>query len=475
MGIDTGRRNSDHQGGFDRVEGEFAPLDPEKWLADHDVAAEGARLGKDNLPASNARRFDAMERHIIDYVNQEATSCRENVSAFLSDQTRKVLANADEEELQILAQKVSVDEAAGLGNIEGALQRGLDSLLPLGEDVARARRDFDAFRQSAGLTRLADYSHRKAALWVILAFFTIEVALNATLLMDVNVFGLVGAIGQMSLISAVNVLILGCAMGALLRRTSYVSTRLASASWLGVLIIVGLVCLFNLSVGHFRDAMAAIVDDPSAELSSMGADAIQRFVTEPVGLASFESALLVLLGASLFGVASWKWLQRDDPYPDYGRRDREVKALDEAYRAAYNRAKSALDAAPRDTMGKLEDTIHQLEIKKSVWKDTFETGRKVVADYGVNIAKYQFALDFLLSAYRTANSNARKEEAPAHFDEQVLISQEILEAPDFTPPPQTALVNIAEEAHTAVARLQARHGEAVRQFPTLVTLHGEKS
>ncbi len=211
--MDKGRRNSAYQSGFDRIEGEFRPLDPEKWLAEHDVEAEGRRLGEDNLPRSDARSFDAMERRIIDWINQEATSCRQEVSAFLSDQTRKVLANADEEELQILEQKVGVDERAGLGNIASKARQGLQNLLALGEDVARARSDFDAFRQTARLTRLADYSHRKAALWVILVFFVVEVVLNATLLMDVNVFGLVGAIGQMSLISAVNVLIMGFAMG----------------------------------------------------------------------------------------------------------------------------------------------------------------------------------------------------------------------------------------------------------------------
>lgn len=242
-------------------------------------------------------------------------------------------------------------------------------------------------------------------------------------------------------------------MGALLRRTNYVSAYRASVFWLGALVVVGLVALFNLAVGHFRDAMAAIVDDPSAELSSMGADAIQRFVTDPIGLASFESVLLVLLGASLFGVASWKWLQRDDPYPDYGRRDREVRKLDRDYTRAYDTAKAGLDTALRDTMSKLEDTIHQLEIKKSVWKDTCEMGRRVVAGYGVNIAKYQFDLDFLLSAYRTANRNARTEPEPRHFDEQSLIADDILEPPEFDPPSQTTLINIAEKAHAALGKL----------------------
>ena len=46
-----------------------------------------------------------------------------------------------------------------------------------------------------------------------------------------------------------------------------------------------------------------------------------------------------------FAIAAWKWWQRDDPYPDYGRRYRQLTDSQQAYIRAYDRAQEALHSA----------------------------------------------------------------------------------------------------------------------------------
>ena len=212
---------------------------------------------------------------------------------------------------------------------------------------------------------------------------------------------------------------------------------------------------------------------PSVDILSISNDAFQRFVSDPLGLASIQSFLLVVLGMSFFGLASWKWFQRDDAYPDYGRRAREISKVLKDYFNSYDIAKKELDEAPADVKSKLEDIRSLLEHQKSAWKATCARGQKIVENYPINMAQYQRDLDYLLSAYRTANRNARTDPVPPHFENKISINEEILKTPSFNPPPATTLDRVAKRVFEAILRLQTANREATKKFPTLDTLASE--
>ena len=341
--------------GFDRVKETYISLDLDKWLTDHGVVDEGRRLGEKNQPHAEAKGLHATENRILDWINQRGRICRENVSGHLADLALNLVDKEDEEELAILEQQVRQITRDGNASIEHEVNKGRNSLTGIEQDVRDTNKDFAAFRNNAGLTRLPDYSHRKSAIYIIFMCFAIEVVLNATMLMEVNTFGLIGSIGQMGLISAVNVLILGIAMGSLLRQIHHVAMRRKIISWVGVAFISVLVFGFNLAVGHLRDAMKSIVHEPSADIFSVGNDAIVRLITNRLWIDSFESYLLVVLGVLFFCVASWKWLQRDDVYPDFGRRDRELKQLTKRYVGKFDDAQLSLRITHEGFISKLED------------------------------------------------------------------------------------------------------------------------
>ena len=335
------------------------------------------------------------------------------------------------------------------------------------EDVSVSYRDFAAFRQRSGLTRLADYSHRQGALITILGCLIVEVVLNATLLMEVNAFGLIGSSVQMGLIGAVNVLIAGAAMGALLRWCHHIALWRKFFSWLGIVLIVAAVVSFNLVVGHFRDSMQAVLSDPSADIFALGSDTFQRFLAGWASLDSFQSFLLVLLGILFFSVASWKWFQRDDIYPDYGRRDRELKKVRANYVKEFDRVNDDLQKTYQKYKSKLEDIRHKLEIQQSQWRNICIRGENLVVNYTINLKQYQHDLEFLLNHYRTANRNARTDPEPPHFKKLKRVDASILKPPAFNPPAETSLKGVMDQVHTAISRLQDVFRNSMRKYPIL--------
>ena len=332
----------DNEPGFDRKKEQFIQLDHGAWLKKHGIEDEGCRQGAANQPPSDADELDATEAKILAWVNRRALVCRGNVSGHLSDLERDLTDMEDSQGLVDLAQQAVRLETEGELALEREVANGRNELVSAQNAVREDNEDFGRFREQASLTRQADYDHRAGALPVILVCFVVEVVLNATLLMEVNVFGLVGSSIQMALISFVNIGAAGVAMGALLRQRNHVARVRGMTAWVGMAILLTATVAFNLMIGHFRDSMQAVVDDPTADVLSLGNDVLERFVDGPLALDSFQSFLLALLGFVFFCIASWKWFQRDDAYPEYGRRHRQLEARKRDYVDRYDRSQAKL-------------------------------------------------------------------------------------------------------------------------------------
>ena len=454
--------------GFDRTTEKYLPLDLAAWLKKHGIENEGRKQGANNQPSPDSGELDATEANILAWVHRRARVCRDNVGGHLSDLERELAVMDNDQQLVTLGQRVGQMEQDAKLDIERKVGEGRNTLVTLEEAIREDSNDFRSFRRGGGLTRQPDYSHRNAALPFILICFAVEVVLNAALLMEVNAFGLIGSTAQMGLISAVNVLICGLAMGGLLRQSNLRAIPRRVSAWLGIVALLAFVGTFNLAVGHFRDSMQAVVSNPSADIAALGNDVLVRFAASPAGLESFQSYLLALLGFLFFCVASWKWLQRDDPYPDYGRRHRQLEKRKDDYVTRYNEAQEDLRQTFAEHESHLEDVRDQLEIKLSKWRDICVRGRNLVTQFPVQMGQYANDLEFLMSAYRTANRAARTTPAPRHFGAKPQIEAGILDAaPAFSPPAETNLTEVMQSVHNAIKNVQDVYGDSARRYPTL--------
>ena len=455
---------------FDRGKGQFRRLDLEKWLIHHDIVNQGCRRGEENQPPESQDYLDATEGQILSWINRRGRVCRENVSAYLSDLERELADIENDEELLSLGNQVSELERDGEFELEQAAKEGQDLLVGPREELTDCVRDLREFRERSGLTRPADYSQCKKAAWFISVCFFVEVLLNASLLMEVNAFGLLGSSMQMGLISFANIVIAGLGLGALLRQSNHSVRWRKTCSWVGIVALLGAVGVFNIAIGHFRDSMQAILDDPSADALYLGNDVLVRMGADLFGLQSFQSALLAVLGFLFFLLASWKWLQRDDPYPDYGRRDREIKQKRETYTSEYKRAVDGLSFVSRKRISKLEDIRHSLTAKQSRWREICRQGDRILEEYPVQLAQYQDDLNYLLDKYREANSETRTDATPRYFGTKENVVPEILVSPGFRPPAQQNIAQVTERVAAAIENLQQSRRNAGREYPNTEAL-----
>ena len=454
--------------GFDRQTEKYITLDLNAWIKQNGIKEQGERQGKLNQPPPDTVGLDETESNIVAWVNHRAGTCRTDVSHHLVDLARD-LATADiDENLDPKAERIATQAAGAALEIEDVFDGHHDRIARSRNSVQRAVADMHDFRLRAKLAnRDPDYEHRRSALWVIVACFVIEVALNASLLMEVNAFGLVGAAFQMALISAINIFIFGFAMGELVRQAHHVSPGRKIAATLAMVTLIALAVVFNLAVGHFRDSMEAILTDPTADVFAVGADALVRFATGPIGLDSFQSAMLAFVGFLFFCVASWKWLGRDDVYPQYGSRHRRFTRVLDEYDALCTQARTELKRTYDRLQSRLEDDHHQMSLISPKAFEVRARAKNIVTDYATHLNQYNHHLDFLMAAYRTANRNARTEPCPPHFETTERVDAALLEPPSFAPPPEADLTRVFASLDAATSALQRKYEEARRGIPTI--------
>ena len=453
--------------GFDPVNQKFIHLDLDLWLKDHGILDEARKEGKQNRPSANEQRIAGTAERIVAWINRRGRVCRANVSQHLADLERDLVDMENTEELLVLEQKVR--ELLGTAEIEleSTLSKGLQRLHGPEWELREEEKDFAEFRLENHLRRLPDYKHRRSALYYVLGFFVFEAMLNASMLMQVNAFGLLGSSIQMGLIGLANVGMFAWCMGNVARQMAHVSTvRKSLFSALAVVIVLAVVA-FNVVVGHFRDSMQAVLGDASADIFSVGSDTFERFAAGMFAFDSFQSAFLALLGFLFFCAAAWKWLDRDDHYPDYGRRHRRLQENKALYLGAYEAAQLDLKCVFDDFQSKLEDTRHRLIAKQNRWREHCVQGRSIVEGFPTNLRQYQDDLAYLLGAYYQANRSARTEPAPAWFSDHIEVDSEILRTPSFSPPKQTSLKSVADRVDEAIGALQSTFRSYMRQFRTV--------
>ena len=256
----------------------------------------------------------------------------------------------------------------------------------------------------------------------------------------------------------------------LLRQAHHVSLGRRAFAWPAIGSLVVVAVLFNLAIGHFRDSMEAVLTDPAADVFMIGADALDRFAASALGLDSFQSALLAFVGFLFFCIASWKWLHRDDTYPQYGRRHRQLEMVLDGYSQWRAGVRNELADTYRRHQSALDDEYHQLTM---ICPKVFEVrarAKRIVDDYTLHLSQYDHHLEFLLATYPTANLSARTEPGPAHFDALEHVDKDLLQPPSFAPPPESDLTYVFESVEQATSELQRKYAEAMRRFPTLEEL-----
>lgn len=462
--------------GFNGQTGEYVRLDTDGWLKAHRIREKARELGQDNFPGTDQTDPDEIHYKILDWINQRARQCKQDVDKYLLDQ--KAILNRIEEDEDLETFKEDADQitAAATMGFGQLTQDDQNALSQIKAELLYGWREYVKFRKRNDLDRLAqDADVVTAVIWVLILFL-IETVLNASLLMEVNPFGLIGAVIQMGLITSVNILIGFLGVGQIFRYVNHVNTGKRVVGWLAGGSLTSLILGFNVAVGHFRDGMQAMAaraeTDPIAMLEN---DAIPRFLEEPLGFDAFQTVLLVVMGILFFAIASWKGYRWDDPYPGYGPRTRKLASLKGIYAARRKTAVQAAGKHQESAIQKLKDIQYKTKLKNDQWDELAECGSQVARNYVTHLRQYQDDLNYLIAAYRSANRQARTEPEPEFFSRLMQVDPMILEPPEFIPPEKVSTRSLMKHIHGSITQIQKHYNEEVirRNYPTLADIEAE--
>lgn len=223
-------------------------------------------------------------------------------------------------------------------------------------DEARRREDdLEDFRKTEGIEREAQYpEHRVRHCLVAVCAAAAETIGNGALLAGGAAGGLVEAWGVAATIAVVN--IGGAFFGGNLAR--FANHRSPLKKGFGVLAFLGCgggLFVFNLFVGHFRQAMDAAADYSTA--AAAGSAAWSAFSADWLGIADFRSWIFAVIGMLFAGIAFWKGYAMEDPYPGYSRRTRKFRETRRAFDDARVEAMDALDEAREDGVRDIQSAV----------------------------------------------------------------------------------------------------------------------
>lgn len=459
--------------GFNQKTGQYVPLDTEAWFRDHKIREIAAERGLKNQPSENEKQPDDMHERIKSWVHNRGLQCKRDVDHYISDANAELNDIEDNEGLDQLKSRVTQIRTRVELKIKSRLQNDRNDLHDIERAVDEETRDFEEFRNQAGLNRMAVYpTGFMRKWWLVFVFAALEVAVNAFMLGEVTPTGFLGAYSQMLIITAINILIGALVIGSLLRAQNHVAIWRKILSWTLMPVVTAGILMFNLAVGHLRDSTLMIdpaqLTHPSDVLTN---DVWLRLVSNPVHYESFQSGLLVIAGFVFFSIAAWKGYGADDTYPGYGKRDRHYRKLTSRYQAQCRGKIGKLQDVTEKGVDELNEMLYEMRAKQAEWRNTTDRITRVREGYPENLRQYQRNLDSLLAAYRTANRNARTETAPDFFDSPISLDPDIMEPPIFEAREEPNWQGLNEHIAESIRHIQELYKKALPEYPTLEDIH----
>lgn len=391
----------------------LAPVDAEAIASELDVHTRGASDGRKGTPASDANAFTLTEVEITGRFQQEAHNAlsffRGKILDLHNIAKQKSLTKL-ENELKGIAPQFKAEMDAVFATIKA-------QLIDAKHRENELQDEYRTFRRRNKLTRLATYPDSRIFLVsVLLAILGVEAILNGYFFAKANEFGLVGGTGQALITAGINIAI-GWFFGrfAFTQMHHCAPIRRYTAMLVVPIMFVGVVVLYNLFIGHFRDELAAGVDAGAIEYGAVGKDVLSSVLSDPSGLQNFDSWLLVLLGIVFALVAAIDGYFFNDPYPGYGRVARRYDNARRDYLDDKNGLVMQLLDLRDDAREQIESIKAEIETQgRSIhnlvtWsKRREQEAKSYFNDLGMKC-------NHVLRLYRTSNSAARRDLPPEYF------------------------------------------------------------
>ena len=382
----------------------FPDIDTEKIAKKLKLEEQGKSRGVNNQPPSGTLDFDHVETGIIAHIEElrrKGLEHYENNRRIYN--TRLLRAGEAAEEVAIAVGSAKND----FGRLVQIWQSRIEGVRERLHEVYQWR---NQFRQIHGLTRPAkEFEGWMRVFMLAIILIVCEGGINTYLFSKGNEFGLVGGLLAAVLVSVINV----GASGLLGYLARYIHHRRKFLLFMGGCAICAWILFmatFNLGIAHFRDGLERV------EWSQAAIDAIPHFRASPLSLAGVESWLLCGLGIIISTLSFRKGWHTDDPYPGYGRVERDLGKARDAYEMELTEALDELAKRRDQAVEELQDANKQMHSGMNEAINALYGQNTLGAHLTAFLEQCDVKVAFLLAVYRDANRAARTLDAPDSFN-----------------------------------------------------------
>ena len=443
-------------------------------ILEKQLPKEGADHGKINFPDSHASQLNAVESKIIQEITQTTQQTRQALNQHFVGFKSRLLPISETEQPAAVIDRIHQRKNEMKQDLDARSDKYKRASIIKRESWQVTQEAYNKFRKENNITRSANYLSLKSIIAFFALIIVVESALNASLLWELT--GILLAFGQTVLITSVNVMFGAALVGLLFRYKNLVSRK----RWLALISIpVSFVILaFNLGVGHYRDALteAKAIEERQysnvpdwenfsyepgdANFVDYTQQAMDRIISSPLGLDSVLSVLLIIVGTGFFGFAAYKWYSMLDPYPGYGKLDKEREKSHKNFNNLKSTVRKEMEQVIQDCKDRVRDERDKAINMRTQRTDLMNRAKRLREGYRDWISTLSQQQNRLLKLYRDSNRQVRSEPPPEYFSKDVRIDKSLSQPPAFTPRDKDNIemvVKAVEETIQEIDRIECDH------------------
>lgn len=405
--------------------------------------------GLTNKPEANSTVLDANQQEIVGHFTTQLRQAKSDCESRL----RKL-----ELDRSATARKIDIEQTKhSFARILNAVEPGLErlkqeyrhGLQQAKENEERALRYLRWFQQEHGLyQRAATYPPSYVSHFAIVAVIAvIEWISLANFYAEGSDFGLLGGIVIAMVLSAANIS-LAIFIGIWLRYLNHKNLVRKRLALVGIVFLASCLVLVTLGAAHYRIATNEIaqsqvaleqnraVGTGSTALIPSGADqlraaklAAEHFLRNPLGLEDIFSWVLVVLAITFAILAVYKGYFIDDPYPGYGKHDRDFREKTNAYEAKKQEYTHAVDRFFDKTLQEQSGLLSEVKTSVEYYQELASRTSDEIRTFQRESGEIQDACNIVIARYRQSNTQVATERRPAYFQESISLDDNLRTLP----------------------------------------------
>ncbi|MCY4324982.1 MAG: hypothetical protein OXC81_03035 [Betaproteobacteria bacterium] len=306
-----------------------------------------------------------------------------------------------------------------------AKTRGKSRDASASESSRRAKRryeklqaEYDDFRREAGLRREAVDPNKPAAVMWLMSIIIIEGIFNSYIYAQASALGLVGGFYYAFVISLCNVAFAFIGAFAAMRYLNHVEVAKKFYGLLGTVATVATCIIILLFAALYRVGLERQLDEAGNGQNVDGWQiAVEALRNGEIGLAfaTFDSAILLVIGIICMILGIWKGLNFDDPYPGFGALGRALADARAEHEDLLEINAQSQDDGAAQSAATLERLADDLRVKARALQTESEQLRNRMRDLGSLPEDWLVQLRVLIKKYREINNGKRAANPPQYF------------------------------------------------------------